>query len=312
MSLYDAKTLAWLESLDLALYDRNEREISVLLKESVLVGGKRLRPLLTMLISEFLHISREEIVPYAISIEQVHAASLCHDDVIDNAKLRRGKKTLKEITSNKHAILAGDVLLADVIRRLCAQKNYELVDMMSEVISDLSKGEWLQEELLQKRDYTWEKILEIARCKTASLLSWASLVGPSLSELPHSSKRLFRKFGVNLGMAFQLVDDALDFSPENQKGVGTDLENGILNAVSFKLIESNDHYRKLFNDSKLTLSAISKTDLDRAIGEVRAIAGDYLNNSRHILEEMKREHHGDEKSFRDLLLLLDLLLNRSV
>src|SRR5690606_19683474 len=145
------------------------RSINQLLQRTVLLGGKRLRPLLTYLCGNFFGAKIEGLDVYAKSIEMVHAASLSHDDVVDGAKTRRGKPSINAESSNKHAVLAGDYLLADVIVELTKQGNLKLVKEMSLVIQALAEGEWIQLDAANSRQYTRELIEVIAVMKTASV-----------------------------------------------------------------------------------------------------------------------------------------------
>src|SRR5690606_31879505 len=122
----------------------------------VLLGGKRLRPLLTYLCGNFFGVKADALDVYAKAIEMVHAASLSHDDVVDGANTRRGKPSINAESSNKQAVLAGDYLLADVIVELTKQGDLTLVQEMSYVIQALAEGEWIQLDAAASRQYTRE------------------------------------------------------------------------------------------------------------------------------------------------------------
>ena len=141
------------------------KQINDLLKRTVLLGGKRLRPLLTFLMGELFNVPGESLREYARAVELVHAASLSHDDVIDNAQMRRGVPSINIMGSNKKAILTGDYLLADVIVHLTREGNLQLVTEMSYVIRDLAEGEWIQLEAAQSRKYDLNVIETIAKEK---------------------------------------------------------------------------------------------------------------------------------------------------
>ena len=144
-----------------------KKEINDLLQRTVLVGGKRLRPLLTHLVGDLFQLDTLVVAPYARAVELVHAASLSHDDVIDNATMRRGLPSINIVASNKKAVLAGDTLLSSVIVDLTEAGHLSLVREMSYVIRDLSEGEWIQADLILSRDYTKSSIREIAMKKTS-------------------------------------------------------------------------------------------------------------------------------------------------
>ena len=146
---------------DLSVDARSEscrREINDLLQQTVLIGGKRLRPLLTFLMGQFFGLDLDACELPARAIEQVHAASLSHDDVVDNASTRRGKPSINVVASNKKAVLAGDYLLANVIVDLATLNRPDVVSEMAQVIRDLAEGEWLQLDAAQNRAYTRESL----------------------------------------------------------------------------------------------------------------------------------------------------------
>ncbi len=181
-----------LDTMEFRVDSKNCLEaIQSLLQSSVLVGGKRLRPLLTLLMGHLFRLDLKLIQPYAKAVELVHAASLSHDDVIDNATLRRGKPSINVLASNKKAVLAGDTLLSLTIVELAECQNHfalELVKEMSYVIRDLSEGEWLQSDFIQERNYTLSKIKTIADKKTASVMGYCS-VAPAFVFLGEYLKR---------------------------------------------------------------------------------------------------------------------------
>ena len=145
------------KNLDLQVRSVNAHlAIDEVLSRTVLRGGKRLRPLLTFLMGNLFKIDLESLTPFARATELVHAASLSHDDVIDNATMRRGCPSINILASNKKAVLAGDYLLSSVIVDLCSTGELVLVNEMSLVIKDLSEGEWLQLDLVSNREYTKE------------------------------------------------------------------------------------------------------------------------------------------------------------
>jgi octaprenyl-diphosphate synthase len=162
-------------SLDLNITSSNAHDaIDEILSKTVLSGGKRLRPLLTYLSGNLFKADFDLLDPFARATELVHAASLAHDDVIDNATLRRGRPSINILSSNKKSVLAGDYLLSKVIVDLTYANNLELLKRMSLVIKDLSEGEWLQLDLINSRLYTKEKIIEIAMKKTSSVMSYCT------------------------------------------------------------------------------------------------------------------------------------------
>ncbi len=237
------------KNLDLKIRSVNAHEaIDKILALSVLRGGKRLRPLLTYLVANLFKVDFDKVLPFARASELVHAASLSHDDVIDNATMRRGAPSINILSSNKRSVLAGDYLLSSVIVDLCSSGELELVKEMSLVIKDLSEGEWLQLDLIENRQYSRELIREVAQKKTSSVMSYCTVAPAILAQLPLNIQTLCRDFGQSLGLAFQLIDDTLDYSGNSLKDQELDLKNGIVNAVVFEALSANADLMKSFQE----------------------------------------------------------------
>lgn len=269
------------------------RSINQLLQRTVLLGGKRLRPLLTYLCGNFFGVAPANLDVYAKAIEMVHAASLSHDDVVDGAKTRRGKPSINAESSNKYAVLAGDYLLADVIVELTKQGNLSLVQEMSHVIQALAEGEWIQLDAADTRKYSRELIDTIANKKTASVMSWCAVAPAIVANLPQPVVSYARDFGYHLGLAFQQMDDTLDFSGNSKKDHLLDLENGVINAVLFEWFELNPELKERFLKGENVASLWSERHLDKAVSIVESRARDHLEKCLELIEIMAREipHH---------------------
>jgi octaprenyl-diphosphate synthase len=214
-------------------------EIESLLNRSVLWGGKRLRPLLTFLVADSLGVSLEGVAPYARAAEYTHAATLAHDDVIDEASTRRHRPTINSRSSNSRAVLAGDFLLAQALRELCVNPSTPLISGLSQVLVDMVSGEWLQLEARGVVEVSAQHLDEVARKKTASLLAWCCSVGPELKGVEPAVVERFRQLGIHLGMAFQQVDDVIDFEPQGEKPFAQDVREGLVNRVAYEMIRAN-------------------------------------------------------------------------
>ena len=280
-------------------YEKCNQEINDLLGKTVLLGGKRLRPLLTFLMGRFLGVDDERLDVCAQSIEMVHAASLAHDDVVDNATTRRGKDSINTASSNKHAVLAGDYLLASVIMNLCKQEMPILVSEMSQVIMDLAEGEWIQLEAISKKDYSVELIRKIALKKTASVMGWCAVSPAILSNQSEEVISLARDFGKHLGLGFQLMDDTLDFGGASQKDANLDLENGVISAVYFDWLQSHPEKLKSFKEGASFKDVFTGENLESAIESIKAQAHANLDRADEILHELARKVK-TEKSFEEL------------
>lgn len=270
--------------LDLKIRSVNAHDaIDTILSRTVLKGGKRLRPLLTFLVAHLYKIDLNEITPFARATELVHAASLSHDDVIDNATMRRGAPSINILASNKKAVLAGDYLLSSVIVDLCSTDKLELVKEMSLVIKDLSEGEWLQLDLIESRNYTRELIREIALKKTSSVMSYCTLAPAIYGSMPADVRELSRQLGISLGLAFQLIDDTLDYSGDSLKDQELDLKNGIVNAVVFELLSTRADLMARFKNGEDLTGVLSNVDIMPSVDKISAEAMQHLENARVAL-----------------------------
>ncbi|RLA62930.1 MAG: hypothetical protein DRQ88_08615 [Epsilonproteobacteria bacterium] len=264
--------------------DNCNREIEGLLSRTVLDGGKRLRPMLTHLMGRLFGLEVSLVDPYAKAVEMVHAASLSHDDVIDNATQRRGEPSINIEGSNKMAVLAGDYLLADVIVSLSNRGNLQLVGEMAKVIQDLSEGEWIQDSAAKKRNYTRDLIEKIALKKTASVMTYCCLAPAILAKAPQELQDLAVSFGRNLGIAFQLMDDTLDLSDYSKKDVLLDLKNGVVNSVIYEWLLFNPVLHEQYKNGESLENLWNGKDIERSIAIVQERAFGHLLQAKNSLD----------------------------
>ena len=193
-------------------------------------GGKRLRPLLTVLTSRLLGNGSKNIQDLAITLEMLHAATLLHDDVLDNAMSRRGKPAAHTIFDVSSVILAGDALLAGANALVANYGDTRLTRCFSEATSRTAAGEILEIAAQRRVDSSSADYEEMVRGKTAWLIRAACEMGALAAGADDASVAAAAAYGENLGMAFQMVDDALDFAPESITGkpTGGDVREGKL------------------------------------------------------------------------------------
>lgn len=278
------------KQLDLKIRSVNAHEsIDLVLGKTVLRGGKRLRPLLTYLMANFLRADFDLMAPFARATELVHAASLSHDDVIDNATLRRGAPSINIIASNKKAVLAGDYLLSSVIVDLVSTGNLKLVKEMSLVIKDLSEGEWLQLDLIENKQYTRELIREVASKKTSSVMSYCVIAPAIYNAESDDVVEMCREFGIRLGIAFQLIDDTLDYSANSEKDKELDLKNGIVNAVVFEMLEAKPDLLKRFQNGENLYELLNGRDFSPFVQKITDEAHEHLGVAKGILEKLNEK-----------------------
>ena len=193
-------------------------------------GGKRLRALLTLGSAKICGYSKgSRDVNLAACVELIHAATLMHDDVIDNSEIRRGKKTLNSIWGNQSSILVGDYLLSRCFEIMVEDGNLEILKLLSSTSAEISQGEVLQLQYKGEIDMLEETYLKIISSKTASLFAAATKVGSILANKESKIKEALEFYGKNLGLTFQIADDTLDYNSELKffgKKIGNDFYEG--------------------------------------------------------------------------------------
>ena len=193
-------------------------------------GGKRLRALLTLGSAKMCGYSKgTRDINLAACVELIHAATLMHDDVIDNGSLRRGKKTLNKIWDNHSSILVGDYLLSRCFEMMVEDGNLEVLKLLSSTSSKIAQGEVLQLQHQGEVDMLEETYLKIISAKTAELFAAATKVGGILSDVKNKEKEALEFYGRNLGLTFQIADDTLDYNSELKlfgKKIGQDFYEG--------------------------------------------------------------------------------------
>tara|TARA_B100002051_G_scaffold264636_1_gene289709 strand:- start:289 stop:1302 length:1014 start_codon:yes stop_codon:yes gene_type:complete len=193
-------------------------------------GGKRIRALLTMgsaKLSGYLNGDRD--INLAACVELIHSATLLHDDVIDQSKVRRGNKTPNNIWGNQSSILVGDYLLSRCFEMMVEDGNLEILKLLSSTSTKIAQGEVMQLQHKGEADLLEENYIKIINLKTAALFSAATRVGACLSSLDNKKKDALESYGKNLGLAFQIADDALDYFSKEKifgKEIGKDFFEG--------------------------------------------------------------------------------------
>ncbi len=192
-------------------------------------GGKRLRPILVLLSSKLMGQTTDAGIRMAAVVEMIHTATLVHDDVIDFAKSRRGRPSANVIWGNHTSVLAGDWLYMQAFAVALKERNFHILDLLIGLTQMMVEGELLQLERIGKIDITEADYMELVDRKTASLFSACSRLGAIVGGGDDASEQRMGEFAWNLGMAFQLVDDILDFTSSEKmlgKPVGNDLREG--------------------------------------------------------------------------------------
>ena len=192
-------------------------------------GGKRLRPMLTLGCARMCGYRGDRHIALAAAVEFIHTATLLHDDVVDDSDLRRGRDTANAIWGNKPAVLVGDFLFSRSFELMVADGSLRVLEILSRASAVIAEGEVMQLMTTGNTATTEADYLVVIQSKTAELFAAASRIGAVLAGRPFDEEEALDRFGRNLGMAFQLVDDLLDFSAhqaELGKSIGDDFRDG--------------------------------------------------------------------------------------
>ncbi|MCP8897194.1 polyprenyl synthetase family protein [Shinella daejeonensis] len=192
-------------------------------------GGKRLRPMLTLASAAMFGYAGDHHIKLATSVEFMHTATLLHDDVVDESDMRRGKSTARMIWGNQASVLVGDYLLGQAFKMMVEVGSLEALDVLASAASVIAEGEVLQLSVAKNMETTEDDYLQVIRAKTAALFAAAAEVGPIVAGSARAERNALKSYGMNLGLAFQLVDDALDYggkAAELGKNTGDDFREG--------------------------------------------------------------------------------------
>ena len=224
-------------------------------------GGKRLRPMLSLLAARACGYKGDKHVNIAAIVEFIHTATLLHDDVVDESDMRRGKDTANNIWGNQAAVLVGDFLYSRSFEMMVDVGEMRVMEILAQTTNIIAEGEVLQLMNCNDAETTEARYLEVIYSKTAKLFEAACQLGAVLAGLPEKDEKAVAQYGVHLGTAFQLVDDILDYSAsaeEMGKNVGDDLAEG---KPTLPLIIALQ--RSTGDDAQLIRTAIEEGGLDK-------------------------------------------------
>ncbi|MCL4479637.1 MAG: polyprenyl synthetase family protein [Deltaproteobacteria bacterium] len=187
-------------------------EIPVISQHLIGSGGKRIRPYLVIMSSRMFNVPKKDYVKVAAAVELYHSASLLHDDVVDNAKQRRGIPSANHVWGNKNSVLVGDFLLARTSSIIANMRNHDLLELFVDVLGHMAEGELIQMQLSHKPDLTEDDYFSIVKKKTAHLISASCESGAIVGNAGQQFRKVLRRYGLLIGMAFQLIDDNIDYT----------------------------------------------------------------------------------------------------
>jgi len=289
--------------------------LSELLDYSLKGGGKRIRPALVLLAGKFYDYNLSRLLPAAIAVELLHTATLVHDDAIDKSLIRRGRSTINRLWNEDKAVLLGDYLFAKAEEFAASTGNLRVIKLSAQTLQIISSGELNQAFNAFNLEQTRQHYLQRISGKTASLFSTATELGTILSRAPRKSAKALKDYGYNLGIAFQIVDDILDFigtEEELGKPVGSDLGQGTLTLPAMLVLEhypQDNPVKRLFQNRdrqenvKLAIELVRNSPI--IIEECYRIASDYCAEACHSLSLLP-----DNASRRSLVEVADYVIER--
>ncbi|HKE57797.1 MAG TPA: polyprenyl synthetase family protein [Pyrinomonadaceae bacterium] len=241
-------------------------------------GGKRVRPALTILANYAVggNGALYNSIRMATVMEFLHTATLVHDDIIDNADTRRNRPTVNALYGNETAVLMGDWLYMSAFETSLAERSLPVLDILTRVTRKMTEGEILQLTLLGKADISETQYLDVLKRKTAYLFSASCEIGAILGGANDSQQTALREYGLNLGTAFQLIDDLLDFTSDEQtlgKAAGADLLGGKVTLPLIYLLEKDPGAAAMVRHvlGQGSYDSVSQQDLLTAINRVGAL-----------------------------------------
>ena len=234
----------------------------------VAAGGKRLRPVLTLACARLCGYEGTRHVELAACVEFIHTATLLHDDVVDESVLRRGLSSANSVFGNKASVLVGDFLFARAFQLMVADGSLPVLSILSKAAATIAEGEVHQLVIQNDLATTQDQYLDVIRGKTAALFAAACEVGGVVADRPAAECRALASFGDHLGIAFQLVDDALDYAADQAtlgKTVGDDFREGKITLPVLAAFHAADDADRNFWIRTIEASEQRADDLDRAL-----------------------------------------------
>ena len=290
-------------AVDALILERMESPVGMipdLAQHLVGAGGKRLRPLLTIASARICGYEGENHHKLAAAVEFIHSATLLHDDVVDESELRRGKKPANLIWGNSASILVGDFLFARAFNLMVESNSMEALGILSNASSVIAEGEVQQLAALRDVKMSETAYMEVISAKTAALFAAATEVSPVIAGRPDKEREALKTYGLKLGLAFQLVDDALDyggFESALGKSVGDDFREGKMTLPVIRAVEKADKVGAAFWHRVIVDRKQSEVDFEMAVSLLRKtgaldstmnLASQYASEAREVLDVFEK------------------------
>jgi octaprenyl-diphosphate synthase len=279
-------------------------------------GGKRLRPILVLLSGRLLGDSNDTLIRMAAVVEMIHTATLVHDDVIDLAKTRRGRPSINVVWGNHTSVLAGDWLYMQAFQIALRERQFPILDVLINLTQMMVEGELMQLETIGKL-VAEDQYMELIDRKTASLFSACARLGALSNGAEEATERRLGEYAWNLGIAFQLVDDILDFTSREKilgKPVGNDLREGKVTLPLIYALETADAQERTLVETVLTDGNYDQVPFGKilqiltrhkAIERAQKLAESYTEKARTIIAEFPESPYQ-----KGLLAVTDLVTER--
>src|SRR5246500_4893387 len=278
-----------MERVNAVILSRTGSEVTMIpeiAKHLIESGGKRLRPMLTLAMARLAAYGGDGHVKLAAAVEFMHTATLLHDDVVDESEMRRGRLAARMVWGNEASVLVGDFLLGQAFKMMVEVGSLRALEILSSAAAVIAEGEVMQLAAAKNTATTEDDYIAVIRAKTAELFAAACEVGPAISGRQKAERAGSRSYGMNLGITFQLVDDALDYggvSSRLGKNVGDDFREGKITLPVVLAFRRGSDAEREFWRRTLERGEATDADLDHAIG--------LMVRHRALEDTIGRAHH---------------------
>lgn len=283
---YVADDLKAVNQLILRRMDSQVDLVPQLAGHIIAAGGKRLRPLLTLGAAKLCEYSGDRHISLATCVEFIHTATLLHDDVVDESHLRRGQETANALFGNQASVLVGDFLFSRSFELMIEDGSLDVLRILSHASSVIAEGEVLQLMTTNDTQTSEDTYLEVIKAKTAQLFAAACRIGAVVSDRPRIEEEALESYGMNLGIAFQLIDDVLDYSAKQAtlgKSIGDDFKEGKISLPVILAFRRGDEIEREFWHRTLEKLDQNKDDFAHALHlmEKHGALKDSVERARH-------------------------------
>lgn len=310
LDILQAEMAVDMKAVNAMILDNMQSEVPLiphLASYLIAAGGKRVRPLLTLSCTALFGGDMKRAHRLAAAVEFIHTATLLHDDVVDDSEERRGKKSANIVFGNEASVLVGDFLFSRAFQLMVADGSLEVLRILSNASAIIAEGEVLQLSAQNNIDTSMEDYIAVIEGKTASLFAAACEVGPVIAEQDKTTINAMRDYGMNLGMAFQIIDDVLDYNADRAKlgkTVGDDFREGKMTAPVLFALEAADEKEKQFWQRTLG-------DKDQKDGDLKT-AQDLITKHDSLSKGMDMAMDYGAKAIKNLEEIPDTALRKTL